>query len=110
MKTVKRVAYSIIIIISVLVVAAIIYVQVKKNMLQSEVEEYLSQKGHSKDVLQEVDPSFGVLPYFAVTVTFKNEPEATYSYTREDGQIVQLDCEHNDPNAEENYEFKHCEN
>jgi hypothetical protein len=63
------------------------YIDVGKFSLKREVLQYLSEKGHEKNEIKEIKSHFARrLPMFSVTVIFKDEPDVTYEYWKDEGQ------------------------
>ncbi|MFC9778128.1 DUF3139 domain-containing protein [Paenibacillus chitinolyticus] len=71
-----------------LVIVILVVIRINERSLEKELKNYLIQeKRYREDDIEQVSSKFGKMPQYAVFVSFKDEPEVTYSYVKKDKWI-----------------------
>ncbi len=99
----------VIMILVVVVVISFVGIQLKINALTQSLTDYLvNQKNVEASNILSIDTKIGKLPTFPMYVTFKDEPDKTYTYTdRGVGQWTQIFP--NEDVIQKGGQFKHWE-
>ncbi|WP_339240587.1 DUF3139 domain-containing protein [Paenibacillus sp. FSL R5-0517] len=109
MKKYLLITLCIVILVSLLL---ILFVNLEKKQLKTEVNDYLLQTGYKNSDITSIKTFFGRMPYFSARVVFKDEENVEYFYVKDSGEIKQFST----PlvNGSRNYsdkdqDFKHLE-
>ncbi len=98
---------------TLLLVAAFIWIGAfaSEAKLEKEVEAYLvNERQYSAEDIDYMKASFGLSPMIGVEVHFKDDPDARYYYTRDDGMITQYNAGPRDGiDLHHTYAYKHKE-
>ncbi|WPP43261.1 DUF3139 domain-containing protein [Paenibacillus hunanensis] len=98
---------------TLLLVAAVIWISAfaSEARLERQVEAYLvNERQYSVEDIDYMKASFGMSPMIGVEVHFKDDPDARYFYTRNDGMITQYNAGPRDGiDLHHSYAYKHKE-
>ncbi|MEY9096551.1 DUF3139 domain-containing protein [Paenibacillus sp. RC84] len=89
-----------------IVVGATVFVtmKIKANELKKEVQIHLKNKGYKESDLKNVEGKISKTPQYVARVTFNDEPDIVYFYTKNEQGITQYGA-----TLIQNYQYKHKE-
>ncbi|MFF2155661.1 DUF3139 domain-containing protein [Paenibacillus chitinolyticus] len=91
-----------------LVVGGTVFVtmSVKANNLKKEVQIHLKNKGYKESEIKNVEGKISKTPQYVARVTFNDEPDIVYLYTKNENGVVQFNATLIQDNS---YQYKHKE-
>lgn len=84
MKSIKRkIGISVLIVIAISIIALLVNIQLTIYKYEREMRDYLvNTKNYKDEEILSIKCEFSKLPQYPVYVTFKDEPNVTYVYSR----------------------------
>lgn len=95
------------VLIILLPICFIAYVKFTLYSLKNETYNHLIERGYKKEDIMKIDTSIKKLSLYTADVIFKDEPDITYSYKKDDyGNIIQIVALESNQLG---YKYKHIE-